>query len=111
MPLLKNDMIDEYLEKAYTALLGKEPDGLEEWVVAKEIMQNYDGRKLTEDFWQEVFFVIINHIQYPNKEVTNAIVGAAEDMYSELMGVVDEPHMAAVEADEYAKRERFGPRK
>ena len=104
-------MADAYLVKAYKTVLGQDPVDLEEWEIARDVVAHYDGRTLTQDFWQEVLFVIINHIHYPSVEVTQAIVGAAEDLYSELMGIEDEPHMAAVQADEFSKRAATGSRR
>ncbi len=97
-------MVDALLTRVYKQLLDREPEGMEDWQLAEAIVQNFNGQLFDEDTWQEVFFLIVNHVRYPDIPTTQRIVGQAEDYYSELMGIEDEPHMARIEADEYAKR-------
>ena len=77
--------MDDVLLKAYKVLFDEEPEtGASTWEVAKEILKEWDVPKLGEDLAKECIFRIVLHVQYPNKELTEEIVGDAEDKAGEL---------------------------
>ena len=77
-------MNEDTLTVAYLKLFGSEPVGLEPWQIAKEILNNWNVPKLSEELAEECILKIVNHVQCPNKEITTEIVGKAEELGVEL---------------------------
>lgn len=102
------------LKEAYKKIFKTEPDNLEEWEIARDIINNWNVPVLGEELAKQVIFRIVNHIQYPSKEITGEVVLKAENFATELFGdeVSDEPHMAELERLEtrYIETPNKGPK-
>lgn len=104
------------LNEAYKKIFGKEPDKMEEWEIARDIMDNWNVPVLGEDMAKEVIFKVVNHVIFPSNEITREVVLRAENYATELFDELrtDEPHMAELERleTEYARRkdELKGPK-
>ncbi|HUO75925.1 MAG TPA: hypothetical protein VMU12_03390 [Candidatus Paceibacterota bacterium] len=87
------------LVRAYELLIGTEPPTeMREWQVAKVIMENWNVPVLGESLAKECVFRIVNHVIFPTNELTQEVVGAAEDKATELFSELDgiDPHMDVI---------------
>jgi hypothetical protein len=87
------------LPEAYQKIFGGVPDpSIPEWELARDIMNHWNVPKLGEGLAQECVFRIVNHVIFPTGELTQEIVGLAEDkateLFPELEGV--DPHMDVI---------------
>jgi hypothetical protein len=96
------------LNKAYKMIFGKEPENLEEWQIAKEVIDNWNVPLLGEEMAKEVIFMIVNHTNFPSQELTREVVLKAENFAMELFDELkmDEPHMADIERLEFEYNQR-----
>src|SRR5216684_3976468 len=95
--------MDATLAKAYRIITGRSPlPDMADWEIAEVVLQRLDISKTGETLAKECIFRIVNHIDFPSKELTTQIVGRAELFASELWDDLgDEPHMAELERKEY----------
>ena len=77
-------MNNDILTVAYLKLFENEPVDLELWQIAKEILNNWNVPKLGEELAEECILQIVNHVRFPNTEITKEIVGKAEELGVEL---------------------------
>ena len=100
--------MDQALSRAYKIIFETEPEaGAEDWQIAEKLLDRFDIRKLGEELAKECVHRIVNHIEYPDLEITRRIVGRAEGLASELWDdLPDEPHMAEIERKEYLEHLR-----
>ena len=102
------------ISEAYKKIFDKDPEGMEEWKIAEEIINKFDVPKMGKDMAKQVIFQIVNHIDYPNRETTVEIVGRAEglasELFEELLG--DEPNMSELEwlENKYWENKNKGPK-
>lgn len=90
-------MRNKILDEACLKIFGKDFD-YDDWHIAELVVENFDVRRLGEDLARQVIFQIVNHVFYPDQEITTRIVGRAEALASELFSSIsDEPHMAELE--------------
>jgi hypothetical protein len=95
--------VDDTLRQAYKTLFRIDlmPE-IEDWQIAEAILGNFNIRELGEHLAKSCIFRIVNHIAFPNQEITIRLVGKAEGLATELWdGLSDEPHMAELEWEEY----------
>ena len=87
---LCGSIMNATLLKAYTIIYDTEPDvHMEEWQIAKFVLEIWDVPKLGEDLAKETLFALINHIYYP-AQVSREIVGEAELKLPELFPEIGE---------------------
>lgn len=93
--------MNQILKEAYTKITGQEPaETMKDWELADYLANSFNYRVLGEDLAKQMIFTIVNHVHdYPDDETTKRIVGKAEGI-AEEMGIVDEGHMADIEAAE-----------
>ncbi|MGD0977474.1 MAG: hypothetical protein ABR875_04270 [Minisyncoccia bacterium] len=98
------------LIKGYKAIFGKEPEKMESWELAREIINNFDVSKMGEELAREVIFEVANRVNFPTTEMTREIVGHAENLATELFDELNksgkEPHMAEIEHLEFKKNNK-----
>lgn len=89
--------------EAYHLILGSEPNpGLAQWQIAEAVLNQFDVPRLGDKLAKRCIFEIVNHINYPNQEITTRLVSRAEGLATELWDdLPDEPHMAEIEWKEY----------
>ncbi|OHA93133.1 MAG: hypothetical protein A3E02_01635 [Candidatus Zambryskibacteria bacterium RIFCSPHIGHO2_12_FULL_38_34] len=103
-------MVQE-LEEAYKKIFNKEPGNLENWEIAKDLMNNWNVPILGEDLAKRVIFKVVNHVIFPSDEITKEVVLKAENKATELFNELktDEPHMdqiAILEREYYEKKRK-----
>jgi hypothetical protein len=91
--------MNNHLARAYTIIFGTEPaPELQEWEVAKAVLDKWNVPALGEELAKECIFRIVNNTDFPSQEITAEIVGTAEDkateLFSELEGL--DPHMDVI---------------
>ena len=88
------------VSEAYSVLFGQPPDNsLEEWRVAKAVIDNFDGSKLDEVTARNALESIIVDVDFPD-HLAEKIVGRAENLLPEVSADYspdEEVHMAVVE--------------
>lgn len=88
------------LYDAHRILFGsRSADELKEWQLAREVLGGWNVPKLGEDLAKKCLFEIINHVRFPNNDLTREIVEIAEDKAEELFPELEgrDPHMAVIE--------------
>jgi hypothetical protein len=102
------------LSEAYRKLFDRDPKDLQEWEIAKSVMNGWNVPVLGEELAKQVIFRVVNHVQFPSQEITTEVVLKAENMATELFEgeVTDEPHMAelAVLERKYTHPNLEGPK-
>ncbi len=97
---------EDILKKSYKILFGKEPNNLDDWQIAKAVINDFNVKELGDNLSKEVIFEIVNHTNFPNSEITREIVGKTEGMATELfdeLKYTNEPHMAEIEYLEWKR--------
>jgi len=91
------------LVRAYCTIFDQHPETpLEEWQLAQLVLDNFEVAKLGESLAKKSILQIVNHVAFPNQELTTLIVGRAEGFASELWDDLStEPHMAELEYKEF----------
>ncbi|MBI5401640.1 hypothetical protein HZB05_02310 [Candidatus Wolfebacteria bacterium] len=93
--------LDSSLLKAYKDVYGKDPEGLEEWEIAKRILEVLDNPNwVSEDLAKECIYKIVHEVKCPDDEKKIKIVLEAEhrakNIFPELKNI-DEVHMDQIE--------------
>ena len=89
------------LEDAYLKIHEKEPQGLQDWEIAKQIVEVLDDPNwIDSDLAKECLYTIVHEISYPDEEIKKSIILMAEEkarnVFPELSGI-DEVHMDQIE--------------
>ena len=79
---------------------------MEEVDIARAVLDGFDVGKLGEESAKEALFEIVNWTNFPNNETTQELVGRAEGLISELLGIEDEPHMDHIAVIENESKNR-----
>ncbi|MEK7149407.1 MAG: hypothetical protein AAB757_00280 [Patescibacteria group bacterium] len=93
--------LDLSLIEAYKKVHGKDPEGLEEWEMAKGILEVLDNPNwVSEDLAKECIYKIVHVVKYPDdEERTKIVLGAeyrAKNIFPELKNI-NEVHMDQIE--------------
>lgn len=95
------------INEAYKKLFNEEANAsIKDWKIAEKILSRWDVPVLGEDLALETLFEIINHIIYPNIEITRRVVGRAENLISEFL-----PEFAPDNADAHMDYMAFAEHK
>ena len=89
------------LENAYLKIHEKESEGLEDWEIAKQIVEVLDDPNwIDPDLAKECLYSIVHEISYPDEETKKSVILMAEEkarnVFPEL-SEIDEVHMDQIE--------------
>lgn len=89
------------LENAYLKIHEKEPLGLQDWEIAKQIVEVLDDPNwIDPDLAKECLYRIVHEISYPNEETKKSVISMAEEKARSIfleLSEVDEVHMDQIE--------------
>lgn len=90
--------------EVYKKLFDREAPEIPEWQAVEQVLDSFGVPKIGEELAENFLMIVINHVDFPNREVQNKLVGRAEGLIGELReDLSDEVHMAEVDRLEYIK--------
>lgn len=94
--------MDSAANRAFKKIFSKEPEDLEQWELAQQVLKNFNIPLLGDELAKDVILEAVNSTKYPNRETLHEVVGLAEGFASEIFAEYDkhenaEPHMAELE--------------
>jgi hypothetical protein len=94
--------MDSAANRAFKKIFSKEPEGLEQWELAQQVLKNFNITLIGEELAKDVILETVNSTQYPDRETLHEVVGLAEGFASEIFDEYNkhenaEPHMAELE--------------
>lgn len=97
----KKESYHDSLVEAYVSIREKDPAGLDDWEIARDIVEVLDDPLWVDsDLAKECVYSIVQVIQYPDDQTKKKIILAAEEkartVFPELRSV-DEVHMDQID--------------
>ena len=98
---MNKECLSNPLRAAYLIVHEKEPQGMNDWEIAKAVLEVLDDPNwINNDLAKECIYQIINQIGYPDEKIRKEIIAEVEyrarNIFPELSNVT-EPHMDQIE--------------